>query len=112
LCADSCGIRSSLTSWSYAGEWQTGVYKVISSLVSVRSRPGGRLELQAFRIAFGDPQMTVHRIYRSKAYLAKGLRTWTPASSKSLTLRVTTVRPCTRAVAAMSASITGRGCAY
>ena len=46
------------------------------------------------------------------AYSAKGLRTWTPASSKSLTLRVTTVMPCTRAVAAMSASITGRGCAY
>ena len=47
-----------------------------------------------------------------QAYSAKGLRTWTPASSKSLTLRVTTVMPCTRAVAAMSASITGRGCAY
>jgi peptide-methionine (S)-S-oxide reductase len=46
------------------------------------------------------------------AYSAKGLSTWTPASSKSLTLRVTTVMPCTRAVAAMSASITGRGCAY
>jgi hypothetical protein len=29
-----------------------------------------------------------------------------------LTLRVTTVMPCTRAVAAMSASITGRGCAH
>ncbi len=42
----------------------------------------------------------------------KGSNTWTPASSKSLTLRVTTVMPCTRAVAAMSASITGRGCAY
>jgi hypothetical protein len=46
------------------------------------------------------------------AYSAKGLSTWTPANSKSLTLRVTTVMPCTRAVAAMSASITGRGCAY
>ncbi len=46
------------------------------------------------------------------AYSAKGLSTWTPASSKSLMLRVTTVIPCTRAVAAMSASITGRGCAY
>jgi hypothetical protein len=30
---------------------------------------------------------------------------------KSLTLRATTVMPCTRAVAAMSAPITGRGCA-
>jgi hypothetical protein len=46
------------------------------------------------------------------AYSVKGLSSWTPASSKSLTLRVTRVRPCTRAVAAMSASITGRGCAY
>ena len=47
-----------------------------------------------------------------QAYSAKGLSTWIPVSSKSLTLRVTTVMPCTRAVAAMSASITGRGCSY
>ena len=52
------------------------------------------------------------RLLSEVAYSAKGLRTWTPANSKSLTLRVTTVSPCTRAVAAMSASITGRGCAY
>ena len=48
----------------------------------------------------------------ARRYSVKGLSTWTPARSKSLTLRVTTVMPCTRAVAAMSASITGRGWAY
>lgn len=53
-----------------------------------------------------------HTVSALAAYSAKGLSTWVPASSKSFTLRVTTVMPCTRAVAAMSASITGRGCVY
>jgi DNA-binding transcriptional MerR regulator len=51
-----------------------------------------------------------HALFSARAaHSAKGLKTSTPAGSKSLTLRVTTVRPCTPAVAAMSASITRRG---
>lgn len=45
-------------------------------------------------------------------YSLKGLKRSSPVRAKSLMLRVTTVMPCTRAVAAISASITGRGRAY
>ena len=57
-------------------------------------------------------QVTFRPVPARTAYSAKGLSAWTPASSKSFTLRVTTAMPCTRAVAAMSASITGMGCVY
>src|SRR5260370_41997199 len=66
----------------------------------------------SYRLVTGEGSETSGSPTALTAYLAKGLKTWTPANSKSLTLRVTTVMPCTRAVAAMSASITGRGCKY
>jgi hypothetical protein len=76
----------------------------------VRREPNLSLPHQDERRPNGRPGGT--GAPRAHGYPAKGLSTWTPASSKSVTLRVTTVMPCTRAVAAMSASITGRGCLY
>jgi hypothetical protein len=42
-------------------------------------------------------------------HASQGLRTFTPSPAKSLTLRVTSVKSCSRAVAAMTPSMLGSG---
>src|ERR1022692_131633 len=50
-----------------------------------------------FAEAAGWPSLPGRRSFSAlTAYSAQGLSTWTPARSKSLTLRVTTIMPCTR----------------
>ena len=76
----------------------------------------GRLALDApglsyaLRHAAGPlPERLVGAVNETSQVLAQGSSVWTPRWLKSLVLRVTTVMPCARAIAAIHVSLAGRG---